>query len=203
MQEKLARLEEETATLIEIALRETAKWEEREARWVRRLQGLEPGWPTSCRRASPVSMPTTEGYVASTNNGGGGCGVHERRVDINDFKAETGCYVKPVRGITDNLPADIGLRTAGQGSIVSHVITPIVCTNQGDRLPDIPCTATAAIRYGPPPLLPLQRLCTSAPVFVPTTSTSTTHEVGFPGAGGLASPPPNRSQGEGKQWSQC
>jgi len=172
---------------------ETAKWEGREARWVRRLQELEPRWPTSCRRASPVNMPTTEGYVASTNNGGGGCGVHGRRVDFDDLKAETGCYVEPVREITDNLPADISntrLHTAGQGSIVSPVTTSIVSTSQGDRLPDIPCTTTAIIHYGPPPLLPLKRLSTSAPVFVPTMSTSTTREtIGFPGAGGLASIP--------------
>ena len=178
---------------------ETAKLEEHEACWVRELQELEPGWPTSCRRASPVNMPTTEGYVASTNNGGGGCGVHGRRVDFDDLKAETGCYVEPVRGITvtDNLPTDISntrLQTAGQGSIVSPVTTLIVSTSQGDRLPDIPYTTTATIHYGPPPLLPLQRLSTSAPVFVPTMSTS-----GFPGAGGLASiPTAQQVTGEGE-----
>ena len=28
-------------------------------------------------------------------------------MDFDDLKAETGCYAEPVRGITDNLPADI------------------------------------------------------------------------------------------------
>ena len=45
---------------------ETVKWEEGEARWVWKLQDLEPGWPKAVR-ASPVNMPTTVGYVARTN----------------------------------------------------------------------------------------------------------------------------------------
>lgn len=126
----------------------TAKWEERESRWVQRLQELESmsdksGWAASSSRASPIDMPTAKedigaGYVASTSNGGGGCEVHGRRVDFGNGKAESGCYAVPVGGITDNLTADRSNtrpQTAGQGSIVCHVITPITSTSLGDRLP--------------------------------------------------------------------
>ena len=137
---------------------ETKKWEERESRWVQRLQELQKRTrddpTTSHGGTSPV--PTMDAavdgagprYVASTHNGSGSRCEDGRMVSFSDSHSDNGGDAVPAGGyrpsVTDRqqINTSNGVTTTAPGGPLSVLSTPALSANAPAFVPYSPTSGT-------------------------------------------------------------